>query len=581
MVAASSAKVHIMTCLEMVQRSSKPPTCFFCDRWIGLPNTSAKFNHLLRCAELKGGSIDVLLTILSSCSQSSTVDLTDELQPPCLDVNGDKNTPTALIPNAFQYIMDNSKKLYSNITSGFVSKSTGHLRNTVEPSKRRTVSSASPLPSTSVKRARIIESTPSHESAATTFSNTPHTLITFEYGNAGGNGLGVNPVNNCRNSREPTTVSSNISWGIGTSTSTSSSGSSNSVCEVSVSNSSNGKDNKNKYIPACKLIHFPVRTMTHPIVVDGFQYAKEGLSQCYFLTHFHSDHYTGLRKGFKHGRIYCTETTARLTTLRLGVPADQIISLSLNVQEVVLHTGDFRYSPDMLIAAVLKKVDEEVRAAQDSGQKVVFVFGAYGIGKERVYTSVAHHLKAKVYFGFILAFNSVNFPAMNAMRESFHLQVPDVAVRMVGFLPTGWSHKAPKSLKRSTSATSNSASNAKLSSSETGKLTLISTLFKSLSGNTTISDFSSQEVCVIDDDSEASEDEYDGCESEFSTPATMLAQIKSAVTPADSSSAVRDVLTEDENIMTCKRLRDDCIYSVPYSEHSSFTELVDFIRTFR
>eukprot|EP01042_Synura_sphagnicola_P007409 gene7409-9494_t len=38
--------------------------------------------------------------------------------------------------------------------------------------------------------------------------------------------------------------------------------------------------------------------ISQPIVVDGFQYAHSSLSSCYFLTHFHSDHYGGLTKRF-------------------------------------------------------------------------------------------------------------------------------------------------------------------------------------------------------------------------------------------------------------------------------------------
>lgn len=33
-----------------------------------------------------------------------------------------------------------------------------------------------------------------------------------------------------------------------------------------------------------------------PIIVDGFQYASKRLSNVYVLSHFHSDHYTGLSK---------------------------------------------------------------------------------------------------------------------------------------------------------------------------------------------------------------------------------------------------------------------------------------------
>lgn len=45
-----------------------------------------------------------------------------------------------------------------------------------------------------------------------------------------------------------------------------------------------------------------VGSMQQPIVVDGFQYASKSLSDCYFLTHFHSDHYQGLTSDFAYGK---------------------------------------------------------------------------------------------------------------------------------------------------------------------------------------------------------------------------------------------------------------------------------------
>lgn len=60
-----------------------------------------------------------------------------------------------------------------------------------------------------------------------------------------------------------------------------------------------------------------------PVIVDGFQYATRDMSDVYFLTHFHSDHYgplTGKRWEAVQGIIYCSEVTARLVRLKLRVP---------------------------------------------------------------------------------------------------------------------------------------------------------------------------------------------------------------------------------------------------------------------
>lgn len=46
-----------------------------------------------------------------------------------------------------------------------------------------------------------------------------------------------------------------------------------------------------------------VGNMRVPIIVDGFQFASSHLSDTYFLTHFHSDHYIGLTRDFSFGKL--------------------------------------------------------------------------------------------------------------------------------------------------------------------------------------------------------------------------------------------------------------------------------------
>ena len=53
-------------------------------------------------------------------------------------------------------------------------------------------------------------------------------------------------------------------------------------------------------------------------LIDGFKYQNDK-TKSYFLSHFHSDHYTGLNNKFNKGNIYCTEITYRLATSYLGV----------------------------------------------------------------------------------------------------------------------------------------------------------------------------------------------------------------------------------------------------------------------
>lgn len=135
------------------------------------------------------------------------------------------------------------------------------------------------------------------------------------------------------------------------------------------------------YAPSFKKIQ--LGSMAVPIVVDGFQYACSALSSCYFLTHFHSDHYQGLSKDFDSGMIYCSKITANLVKAKLRVSISHLTGLDLETKYVlsvggqdvkvtlidanhcpgsvcilfyfpstrryVLHTGDFRYDSSTML----------------------------------------------------------------------------------------------------------------------------------------------------------------------------------------------------------------------------------------
>jgi hypothetical protein len=205
-----------------------------------------------------------------------------------------------------------------------------------------------------------------------------------------------------------------------------------------------------------------------PFIVDGFQSASKSLSNIYFLTHFHSDHYVGLQKSFDCGVIYCNEVTAALTIQELGVDAKFVHAVPMNTPVEIrgvqvtfmdanhcpgaaiilfrlrsgvtyLHTGDFRFHPkmwsyaplqpflpttcastgvvtpptrrmdavyldttyadpkytfptqDVSIQHALSLVDKHMKSA-----KVLFLFGSYSIGKERLFMEVAQRYNRKV-----------------------------------------------------------------------------------------------------------------------------------------------------------------------------------------
>jgi DNA cross-link repair 1A protein len=72
--------------------------------------------------------------------------------------------------------------------------------------------------------------------------------------------------------------------------------------------------------------------------VDAFGQSSKalGASRTWVLTHFHADHYMGLSKGFKQGRILCTPTTAALVRLKLRVPEQLLVPLPLG-QEITVE----------------------------------------------------------------------------------------------------------------------------------------------------------------------------------------------------------------------------------------------------
>lgn len=67
-----------------------------------------------------------------------------------------------------------------------------------------------------------------------------------------------------------------------------------------------------------------------PIAVDAFSYGAIDGCVAYVLTHFHSDHYGGLSRKWTHGPIYCSSPTARLVCTKLGVDAQYVHALPMD-----------------------------------------------------------------------------------------------------------------------------------------------------------------------------------------------------------------------------------------------------------
>lgn len=93
-----------------------------------------------------------------------------------------------------------------------------------------------------------------------------------------------------------------------------------------------------------------------PIAVDAFRYGKIPGVTAYLLTyvpplpfvpprlkfwsrHAHSDHYTNLSASWKHGPIYCSQTTADLVTHMLSVDPKWVRPLPMNSETELPDTG--------------------------------------------------------------------------------------------------------------------------------------------------------------------------------------------------------------------------------------------------
>ncbi|XP_028557131.1 DNA ligase 6 isoform X2 [Dendrobium catenatum] len=192
-------------------------------------------------------------------------------------------------------------------------------------------------------------------------------------------------------------------------------------------------------------------------IVDGFRTAGD-FSISYFLSHFHSDHYTGLSPNWYRGIIFCSETTASLLVEILKVSPLFVYALPLNktvtidgsnvtlvdanhcpgaVQflfevglERYIHTGDCRFCDSMKLDPFLQKfvgadavfldttycnpkfvfqsqeesIEYVVKTIQrtkeenkGSAKSVLFLIATYIVGKERILLEIAQRCNCLVH----------------------------------------------------------------------------------------------------------------------------------------------------------------------------------------
>ncbi|CAH2093950.1 unnamed protein product [Euphydryas editha] len=110
------------------------------------------------------------------------------------------------------------------------------------------------------------------------------------------------------------------------------------------------KSNKTSII-ARNIPHHKIVAGTH-FAVDAFSYGEIPNVNNYFLTHFHSDHYMGLNRSFNK-LLFCSKITADLCVSRLGVNSKRIhiinIDETLKIDGVEITAVDANHCPGALM----------------------------------------------------------------------------------------------------------------------------------------------------------------------------------------------------------------------------------------
>ena len=182
------------------------------------------------------------------------------------------------------------------------------------------------------------------------------------------------------------------------------------------------------------------------ITVDCFEIPVKNCTH-YFLSHFHSDHYTRLNKSFEYP-VYCSKTTAGLVAMRIGAKAiglemyttynlgkfyvrlveanhcpGAVLFIFAFGSDYFLHTGDFRYHPkyhnfrnfkvtfksiyldntyeNFLQLPSQKEAISKILSIFDTSGKlctpnICVLCCTYMVGKEKIFLSVGEYLDKKV-----------------------------------------------------------------------------------------------------------------------------------------------------------------------------------------
>ncbi|KAK2415254.1 DNA ligase [Trifolium repens] len=267
-------------------------------------------------------------------------------------------------------------------------------------------------------------------------------------------------------------------------------------------------------------------------LIDAFRHSGH-FSVSYFLSHFHSDHYSGLTSSWSNGIIFCSPITAHLLINILNIPSSFIYPLNLHQPVKIdgsvvtlidanhcpgavqflfqvpfmdqslryVHTGDFRFSSEMLLDSALgcfigadavfldttychpkfvfPTQDESVNYVVDvvnqcDGDDVLFLVATYVVGKEKILLEIAKRFGKKVYvdarkmevlralgYGESGQFTedcletNIHVVGWNVLGETWpyfrpnFVKMKEIMIErgyseVVGFVPTGWTYEVKR-----------------------------------------------------------------------------------------------------------------------------------------
>ena len=215
----------------------------------------------------------------------------------------------------------------------------------------------------------------------------------------------------------------------------------------------NGKTVKEQPEKTIKSCPFYKRIPNTGFAIDAFSYGAIAGVTCYFLSHYHYDHYRGLGK-WLNKPLYCSQVTANLVQYKIKLDPNLVRVLPLNESRIIenvevvlldanhcpgavmflfrfptgltiLHVGDFRADPCMENwkelnqrpidhiyldttycdnnydlppqREVLDYVRRLVRRHAARQSKLLVVTGTYTIGKEKVFMAAAEELNCSVW----------------------------------------------------------------------------------------------------------------------------------------------------------------------------------------